>query len=147
MFQHFLGEYRAGRTPNPDIVCNREIKFKAFLDYALELGAGHIATGHYARSDLGTDGWHLRCGVDQDKDQTYFLYTLGQQQLQRSLFPLGGLHKTEVRRLAQAAGFANHALSELNKLTDFYRFDSNLGFSHLWQFGHSFYIKLMKYYE
>jgi len=108
VFEHFLREYRLGRTPNPDILCNREIKFKAFLDFALALGAERIATGHYARSTREADGWHLRCGADADKDQTYFLYTLGQQQLQRSLFPLGGLRKTEVRRLAREAGFPNH---------------------------------------
>ena len=109
VFEHFLAEYRAGRTPNPDVLCNREIKFKAFLDYALGLGAQQIATGHYARNTLEPDGWHLRCGVDPDKDQTYFLYTLGQRQLGRSLFPLGALRKTEVRRRARDAGLPNHS--------------------------------------
>jgi tRNA-specific 2-thiouridylase len=109
VFEHFLREYRAGRTPNPDVLCNREIKFKAFLDYALELGAERIATGHYARGTREADGWHLRRGADADKDQTYFLYTLGQRQLRGSLFPLGGLRKAEVRRLARDAGFPNYA--------------------------------------
>jgi tRNA-specific 2-thiouridylase len=109
VFQYFLEEYRAGRTPNPDVLCNREIKFKAFLDYAMEQGAELIATGHYARITHAPDGLHLRCAADRDKDQTYFLYTLGQRQLARSLFPLEGLTKAEVRRLAREAGLANHA--------------------------------------
>jgi tRNA-specific 2-thiouridylase len=109
VFSYFLEEYRTGRTPNPDVVCNREIKFRAFLDHALGLGADYIATGHYARIDEDAEGFHLRCGTDPDKDQTYFLYLLTQSQLARSLFPLGGLTKARVRELARAAGLPNHA--------------------------------------
>ena len=107
VFEYFLAEYRAGRTPNPDVLCNREIKFKAFLDYALDLGADHIATGHYAgvrRSDHGTE---LVCAEDGNKDQTYFLYMLGQRALQHALFPLQDLPKSKVREIAEQAGFAN----------------------------------------
>jgi len=108
VFQHFLDEYSAGRTPNPDILCNREIKFRAFLDYALQLGADFIATGHYARVEQRQGRYCLIKGVDANKDQSYFLYTLGQHQLQHSLFPIGELEKPRVRELAQQAGFANH---------------------------------------
>ncbi len=108
VFQYFLEEYRGGRTPNPDVLCNKEIKFRAFLDHALAQGAGRIATGHYAQV-LERDGrYRLLKGRDAGKDQSYFLYTLGQEQLARSLFPLGGLHKTEVRALARRSGFPNH---------------------------------------
>jgi len=107
VFSHFLEEYRAGRTPNPDILCNQEIKFHAFLDYALTHGAGAIATGHYARID--NDGTtHLLRAVDRSKDQTYFLHTLNQTQLSHSLFPIGHLEKQEVRDLAARAGLRNH---------------------------------------
>jgi len=109
VFSHFLSEYRAGRTPNPDVLCNREIKFRAFLDHALALGASVIATGHYARSDCDAEGWHLRLGADPDKDQTYFLYLLDQDQLSHSLFPLGGLRKAQVRELARRLGLATAA--------------------------------------
>ncbi len=109
VFSYFLTEYQAGRTPNPDVLCNREIKFGAFLDYALELGAAGIATGHYARIGRAADGWRLREAADQNKDQTYFLYLLAQDQLARSLMPLGDLTKGDVRRLAKEAGFPNHA--------------------------------------
>jgi tRNA-uridine 2-sulfurtransferase len=109
VFAYFLSEYRAGRTPNPDVMCNKEIKFRAFLDYALGLGADFIATGHYARVLRDDAGAHLHKGVDADKDQSYFLHLLDQSQLSRALFPLGELHKTEVRRIAAAAGFPNHA--------------------------------------
>jgi len=108
VFEHFLAEYRAGRTPNPDVLCNREIKFKAFLDYALALGADYIATGHYARISQDAEGFHMLRAVDENKDQTYFLYMLGQAQLSHSLFPLGELTKPEVRLLAEKAGFPNH---------------------------------------
>lgn len=104
VFEHFLKEYKAGRTPNPDILCNREIKFKAFLEHALQLGAEKIATGHYA---INQDN-HLHQAFDLTKDQSYFLYTLGQKALSKSLFPLGTLKKTEVRMLAQKAGLINH---------------------------------------
>jgi tRNA-specific 2-thiouridylase len=107
VFEYFLREYRVGRTPNPDVLCNREIKFKAFLQHAIDLGADGIATGHYARSTREGDGLHLRRARDENKDQTYFLYLLGQRQLERSRFPLGELEKHEVRRLAESAGFPN----------------------------------------
>ncbi|MCK5812841.1 MAG: tRNA 2-thiouridine(34) synthase MnmA [Cocleimonas sp.] len=106
VFAYFLEEYRSGRTPNPDILCNKEIKFKAFLDYALDIGADYIATGHYARIDH-SDADHVKMlkGCDNNKDQSYFLYTLGQQQLSKSLFPVGELEKPVVRKLAKEAGF------------------------------------------
>jgi tRNA-specific 2-thiouridylase len=108
VFEHFLAEYRAGRTPNPDVLCNREIKFKTFLEHARALGADKIATGHYARSDQ-RDGRHrLLRGLDGNKDQSYFLYALGQQQLASTLFPVGELPKPEVRRLAREAGLSTH---------------------------------------
>ena len=107
VFAHFLAEYQAGRTPNPDVLCNREIKFKAFLDYALELGADYIATGHYAGIDHQADISRLVKAVDHDKDQTYFLYMLGQKALTKALFPLQDMPKPEVRALAEKAGFAN----------------------------------------
>jgi tRNA-specific 2-thiouridylase len=108
VFKHFLDEYRAGRTPNPDILCNREIKFKAFLDHAMALGGVLIATGHYARVEERDGVSHLLKGKDHNKDQSYFLYTLGQEQLSRTLFPLGELPKTEVRKIAEEAGFITH---------------------------------------
>ncbi|QGX38470.1 tRNA 2-thiouridine(34) synthase MnmA [Permianibacter aggregans] len=105
VFEHFLVEYKAGRTPNPDILCNKEIKFRAFLDFALELGADYIATGHYARRrDVDGEVQLLR-GVDGNKDQSYFLYTLQQEQLKHALFPVGELEKPEVRRIAAENGF------------------------------------------
>jgi tRNA-specific 2-thiouridylase len=107
VFEEFLSEYRAGRTPNPDILCNREIKFKTFLEHAEELGAERIATGHYVRSDC-KDGKHrLLRGVDHNKDQSYFLYAVGHQQLAKTLFPVGQLEKPRVRELASEAGFDN----------------------------------------
>lgn len=108
VFKHFLDEYTAGRTPNPDILCNREIKFKAFLDHAMELGGYLIATGHYARVEERDGVFCLLKGLDHNKDQSYFLYTLGQPQLSRTLFPLGELPKPEVRRIAEEAGFITH---------------------------------------
>ncbi|MGC9456780.1 MAG: tRNA 2-thiouridine(34) synthase MnmA [Halothiobacillaceae bacterium] len=104
VFAHFLAEYQAGRTPNPDILCNREIKFRAFLDHALELGADFIATGHYARVMHDERGGQLLKGRDPEKDQSYFLHALSSAQLSRALFPLGDLHKSEVRALAERAG-------------------------------------------
>ncbi|MEO6690502.1 MAG: tRNA 2-thiouridine(34) synthase MnmA, partial [Dokdonella sp.] len=103
VFAHFLDEYRRGRTPNPDVLCNREIKFKTFLDEARNLGAEKIATGHYARVEHRDGAWRLLRGVDGDKDQSYFLHQLGQQQLEATLFPIGHLPKAEVRRVALEA--------------------------------------------
>jgi len=107
VFEYFLAEYRAGRTPNPDVLCNREIKFKAFLDHALTLGAERIATGHYARIAGSRHGWRLLKAADTAKDQTYFLCLLGQKELAHTLFPIGDLLKEDVRRLAQASGLPN----------------------------------------
>ena len=108
VFKYFLTEYEHGRTPNPDILCNKEIKFKAFLDYAMEQGAHYIATGHYARIKNENGVFKLLKAVDHNKDQTYFLYTLGQKQLARSLFPLGELTKPEVRKIAEDANLVTH---------------------------------------
>ncbi|WKB51045.1 tRNA 2-thiouridine(34) synthase MnmA [Eleftheria terrae] len=107
VFAEFLREYQAGRTPNPDILCNAEIKFKAFLDHAMRLGAEKIATGHYARVRETDDGFQLLKGLDPSKDQSYFLHRLNQAQLSRTLFPVGELHKTEVRRIAAEIGLPN----------------------------------------
>ncbi|RAO76048.1 tRNA 2-thiouridine(34) synthase MnmA [Dyella jiangningensis] len=109
VFEHFLAEYRAGRTPNPDVLCNREIKFKTFLDEAHALGADKIATGHYARVDFHQDKYRLLRAVDASKDQTYFLHALGQQQLAATLFPVGEIEKPLVRRMAQDAALPTHA--------------------------------------
>ncbi len=105
VFEHFLEEYRAGRTPNPDILCNREIKFKAFLEYALMLGADMIATGHYVRRGEENGKATLLKGLDGNKDQSYFLHAVGHEELQRSLFPVGELTKSTVRDIAQSQGF------------------------------------------
>jgi tRNA-specific 2-thiouridylase len=108
VFEDFLAEYRAGRTPNPDILCNREIKFKTFLEHAMDLQADYIATGHYVRKDC-RDGIHrLLKGLDPNKDQSYFLYTIGQDQLARTLFPVGELLKPDVRAVAEQAGLPVH---------------------------------------
>jgi len=107
VFGYCLREYRAGRTPNPDILCNQRIKFRAFLDYALRLGADAVATGHYAGVTDSEDGLCLLRGADGDKDQSYFLYTLQQDQLARAIFPLAELDKPRVRALAADAGFDN----------------------------------------
>ena len=98
--EYFLNEYAAGRTPNPDVMCNSEIKFKVFLNKALELGAEYVATGHYARVVEDGGVFRLLKGVDPSKDQSYFLYTLTQKQLSKVLFPLGGMPKSDVRKLA-----------------------------------------------
>ena len=109
VFAEFLREYQAGRTPNPDILCNAEIKFKAFLDHALRLGADKIATGHYARVRHNADSglYELLKGVDASKDQSYFLHRLTQAQLSQTLFPVGEIEKTQVRRIADEAGLPN----------------------------------------
>ncbi|MEM8187273.1 tRNA 2-thiouridine(34) synthase MnmA [Morganella morganii] len=105
VFEHFLEEYKAGRTPNPDILCNKEIKFKAFLEYAAEdLGADYIATGHYVRRRDINGTTQLLRGLDSNKDQSYFLYTLSHDQVAQSLFPVGELEKPEVRRIAEQLG-------------------------------------------
>ncbi|WP_074272464.1 tRNA 2-thiouridine(34) synthase MnmA [Pseudomonas aeruginosa] len=106
VFEHFLAEYKAGRTPNPDILCNREIKFKAFLDYALMLGADLIATGHYVRRRDRDGHTELLKGLDPNKDQSYFLHAVGGEQIARSLFPVGELEKPEVRAIAEKHGLA-----------------------------------------
>lgn len=108
VFKYFLEEYQAGRTPNPDILCNSEIKFKAFLEYALQLGADYIATGHYAAVKHNNDMSYLLMAADEDKDQTYFLHRLNQYQLRHSLFPLGELQKQQVRAIACDAAFVTH---------------------------------------
>jgi tRNA-specific 2-thiouridylase len=109
VFEHFLAEYAAGRTPNPDVLCNREIKFRTFLDEARRLGAERIATGHYAQVAERDGAWRLLRGADPDKDQSYFLHQLGQEQLAATLFPIGHLPKPEVRRLAREAGLPTAA--------------------------------------
>lgn len=107
VFEHFLSEYKAGRTPNPDILCNKEIKFKAFLEYAAQdLGADYIATGHYVRKRTTGDKVELLRGVDNNKDQSYFLYTLSEDQVRQSLFPVGELEKPQVRKIAEQLGLA-----------------------------------------
>lgn len=109
VFEHFLAEYAAGRTPNPDVLCNREVKFKHFLDAARELGAERIATGHYARIGQRGGRWCLLRGADRGKDQSYFLHQLGQAQLASTLFPVGDLEKTALRQIAREAGLPTHA--------------------------------------
>jgi len=107
VFAEFLREYQAGRTPNPDVLCNAEIKFKAFLDHAMRLGAEKIATGHYARVRERDGSFQLLKGLDDTKDQSYFLHRLNQAQLSKTLFPVGELRKTEVRRLAEEIRLPN----------------------------------------
>jgi len=108
VFEHFLVEYRAGRTPNPDVLCNREIKFKAFLEYALQLGADMIATGHYVRKRCKDGITCLAKGLDPEKDQSYFLCEVSEECLERSLFPVGELLKEEVREIARQQEFVTH---------------------------------------
>ncbi|WP_163833206.1 tRNA 2-thiouridine(34) synthase MnmA [Spartinivicinus ruber] len=108
VFEHFLHEYQAGRTPNPDILCNKEIKFKAFLDYAVVLGADYIATGHYARKRIINGKACLLRGLDHNKDQSYFLHAVGAEQFAKTLFPVGELTKPEVRNLAEQHDLITH---------------------------------------
>jgi tRNA-specific 2-thiouridylase len=109
VFSYFLREYEAGRTPNPDILCNAEIKFKAFLDHAMRLGADCIATGHYAQVRESDDGFQLLKAKDASKDQSYFLHRLNQHQLSKAMFPLGQILKSQVRDIAREHGLSNHA--------------------------------------
>ncbi|MGM9986771.1 MAG: tRNA 2-thiouridine(34) synthase MnmA [Bacillaceae bacterium] len=106
VFTYFLDEYRAGRTPNPDVMCNKEIKFKAFLEHAMALGADYLATGHYARVVHEDGMYKMLRGVDENKDQTYFLNQLTQAQLSKVMFPLGDLTKPQIREIAKEAGLA-----------------------------------------
>ncbi|MEO3678784.1 tRNA 2-thiouridine(34) synthase MnmA [Rheinheimera fenheensis] len=109
VFEYFLAEYKAGRTPNPDIMCNKEIKFKAFLEFAAEaLGADYIATGHYVRRRFEDGHWQLLRGLDNNKDQSYFLYTLGEEHVAQTLFPVGELEKPLVRAIAEQQGLVTH---------------------------------------
>ena len=108
VFNEFLNEYARGRTPNPDVFCNSEIKFKAFLEHALHLGADKIATGHYARLREQEGFFQLLKGEDGTKDQSYFLYRLNQEQLSKTVFPLGDIYKSDVRAIAKRLGLANH---------------------------------------
>ncbi|KAA0445211.1 MAG: tRNA 2-thiouridine(34) synthase MnmA [Candidatus Thioglobus sp.] len=105
VFSHFLQEHKKGRTPNPDVLCNKKIKFKAFLEYALDLGADKIATGHYARIVQENGNFQLKTGLDDNKDQSYFLHLLNQEQLSKSLFPLGEITKLKVRKIAAENDF------------------------------------------
>ncbi len=104
VFSYFLDEYRRGRTPNPDVLCNREIKFKAFLDYAMKLGADALATGHFCNLGTANGQYQLLRGADENKDQSYFLYMLGQKALAKAMFPVGELTKAQVREIARDAG-------------------------------------------
>lgn len=109
VFEYFLQEYKAGRTPNPDIMCNKEIKFKAFLEFAAEaLGADYIATGHYCQRRFNGSTWELIRGLDDNKDQSYFLYTLSHEHIAQTLFPVGHLPKPEVRKIAEAQDLVTH---------------------------------------
>ncbi|GAC04113.1 tRNA-specific 2-thiouridylase mnmA [Paraglaciecola agarilytica NO2] len=109
VFEYFLEEYKSGRTPNPDIMCNKEIKFKAFLEFAAEeLEADYIATGHYVRRREVDGHWQMLRGLDDNKDQSYFLYTLGEQHVGQTLFPIGDIEKPQVREIAQEQGLITH---------------------------------------
>lgn len=109
VFEYFLQEYKAGRTPNPDIMCNKEIKFKAFLEFAADaLEADYIATGHYCQRRFNGGSWELLRGLDENKDQSYFLYTLSSEHIGQTLFPVGSLEKPEVRRIAEEQGLVTH---------------------------------------
>lgn len=106
VFTYFLEEYKKGRTPNPDVMCNKEIKFKAFLEHAMTLGADYLATGHYAGVEYRDGEYKMLRGIDDNKDQTYFLNQLGQEQLSKVMFPLGQYTKPEIRKIAEEAGLA-----------------------------------------
>jgi tRNA-specific 2-thiouridylase len=108
VFSRFLADYAAGKTPNPDVLCNREVKFQPFREHALRLGADFVATGHYARLEQAADGPRLLRGLDENKDQTYFLSAVQRAHFERVLFPVGGLTKVMVRELARRAGLPNH---------------------------------------
>jgi len=109
VFEYFLAEYKAGRTPNPDIMCNKEIKFKAFLEFACEdLNADYIATGHYVQRSYQDNKWAMLRGLDDNKDQSYFLYTLSHEQVGRTLFPVGNIEKPKVREIAEQADLITH---------------------------------------
>jgi tRNA-specific 2-thiouridylase len=109
VFEYFLAEYKAGRTPNPDIMCNKEIKFKAFLEFACEdLDADYIATGHYVQRAYQDGKWAMLRGLDDNKDQSYFLYTLSHEQVGRTLFPVGNIEKPKVREIAEQADLITH---------------------------------------
>ncbi|MBN9229315.1 MAG: tRNA 2-thiouridine(34) synthase MnmA [Legionella sp.] len=109
VFQHFLNEYEQGRTPNPDVLCNKEIKFNAFLNYALNLGADYIATGHYAKNKVMNNKGYLYKAKDRNKDQTYFLHAVSQEALAQTLFPVGDYTKPEIRNFAEKLGLVTHA--------------------------------------
>lgn len=109
VFEHFLAEYKAGRTPNPDILCNREIKFKVFLEYAQTLGASHIATGHYVRRADRDGHTYLLRGLDGNKDQSYFLHAVSEAEFAQTLFPIGDLEKPQVRKIAEQHGLVTHS--------------------------------------
>ncbi|MBT2735706.1 tRNA 2-thiouridine(34) synthase MnmA [Bacillus sp. ISL-7] len=106
VFTYFLEEYKAGRTPNPDVMCNKEIKFKAFLEHAMKLGADYLATGHYAQVEYRDGEYKMLRGLDENKDQTYFLNQLTQEQLSKVMFPIGNLEKPKVREIAKVANLA-----------------------------------------
>ncbi|PMU58235.1 tRNA 2-thiouridine(34) synthase MnmA, partial [Pseudomonas sp. GP01-A3] len=106
VFTYFLDEYKKGRTPNPDVMCNKEIKFKAFLEHAMTLGADKVATAHYAGVDYRDGEYKMLRGIDSNKDQTYFLNQLGQDQLSKVMFPLGEYTKPEIRKIAEEANLA-----------------------------------------
>ncbi|MFL0808938.1 MAG: tRNA 2-thiouridine(34) synthase MnmA [Agarilytica sp.] len=108
VFEHFLEEYKAGRTPNPDILCNREIKFKVFLDYADTLGADFIATGHYANTEEENGHTYLAKGLDHNKDQSYFLHAVSEEAFARTLFPIGNIEKPKVREIAETNDLVTH---------------------------------------
>ncbi len=108
VFERFLADYRDGKTPNPDVLCNREVKFKPFREHALRLGADFVATGHYAQLESSPEGPRLLRAADENKDQSYFLATVERRLFERVLFPVGGLPKPEVRRIAEKAGLPNH---------------------------------------